>query len=40
MQECARHLHKLFFSDKNGRMHWIENGHLVMVMFGQNPSGE
>ena len=37
MQECARHLNKLFFLSKNGRMSWIEKRSFpVMVIFGQN----
>ena len=35
MQECARHLNKLCFLSKNGRMSWIEKRSFpVMVIFG------
>ena len=37
-QECARHLNKLFFLGKNGRMYWIEkrsfgHGHVRSKSF-------
>lgn len=39
MQECARHLNKLFLWVK-GEMSWIEKAVIkVNVIVGQNPSG-
>ena len=41
MQECARHLNKLFFFGVKGEMSWIEKAVIkVNVIVGQNPSGD